>query len=1122
MNDIGEWLNEIGLSEYSELFRAHDIGVDVIGDLTTDELRALGISLGNAKRIQRAAQSTLVNLQAGLEEGATDSATTSQAAERLQITVLFCDIVDSATISEQLDPEDLRTILDEYYRRCERVAADHGGTVGKVAGDGVNVYFGYPKAVEHSATAAVMASLDIIDQIEQMNSSGAPGIPAVAVRISVHTGVAVVGQVGGSAAEVVGEVPVVAARIQTLAAPGSVVVTEATARLVGADVDLIDIGAHSLKGLSAPLTVYRVQRHAAAYRAHSRPSTDVFEGRDEEVAVLRAQWSATLDGDGGAVHIAGDAGIGKSRLAGALDGDLDGQQTVEYRCSPHRTGTPLWPIVERLRRSSGVGAVESEVSKISNLRAYLERSSLRHGDDDTEMFAALLGISSPGADLSQLGAADELRDRTLRAIVDRIRARSVRQPLLVRFEDIHWADPTTLQLLSLLIAATPSSHMMVVLTSRPEMAPTWPQSAHVVTIHLSRIDDRSARAIIARLPGGSELPEHVVGRILELTDGVPLFVEELTRTVVETRAGSMINGEQADGAGLELTIPSTLRDSLWARLERLGPIRDVAQVASVIGREFSASMLAEVLGTDDATVRRSLATLDSVRLIEPREAGSTDWYVFRHALVQGAAYDSMLRARRRELHGRLADVLGSRPRADVENAEPLARHLDLAGRVDEAIDAYVRLGARVAAGSNHEEALSHYRRALELAESEPRTRAGLIRQLDVLGAIRNALVVLRGYSSDEVAEACEVARSICEEIGDSEQLFPVLWNLAGFHMVRGEHQASADINEVLLDIATRSNDDSLELLAHSTIGQTKHYQGLLAESVIHLRAVTERYDIDRHRDLAIRYAEEDPGSASLAYGATTLWLLGQRTTALEWMDRALTLSGALPYQATKSLVIATYVQIAYLRRTPALLDRVRPLLEELLSQRGFGFANPTAHCNLGWIRIVSGDGDDGLAMMRAGTAGLAAIGAVATGSFGELLLADGLLRLGRSAEALEVLERTLGAVRSRGERTSESELLRVTAEALVHAGGDPEVVDGLLAEARTAARGIGARTAELHVAMSRARIGSRDRHEARTQLEEAIAAITQETDEADIHEARALLGTATAKYDSGERGELSR
>jgi class 3 adenylate cyclase/tetratricopeptide (TPR) repeat protein len=1109
MSDIGEWLDDIGLSEYTELLRAHDIGVDVIGDLTTDELRALGISLGNAKRIQRAAQ--------GDAAGAT-----SQSAERLQITVLFCDMVDSATISERLDPEDLRTILDEYYRRCERVADEHGGTVGKVAGDGVNIYFGYPKAIEHSATAAVMASLDIIDQIEQMNSARPHGTPAVEVRISVHTGVAVVGQVGGSAAEVVGDVPVVAARIQSLAAPGTVVVTDATARLVGADVDLVDIGAHSLKGLSAPLTVYRVQRHAAVYRAHARPSTDLFEGRDDEVAVLRAQWSATLDGNGGAVHIAGDAGIGKSRLAGVLDADLDGQQTVEYRCSPHRSGTPLWPIVERLRRSSGVGAVESEVTKIANLRAYLERSARHHADDDTELFAALLGISSPGADLSQLGAADELRDRTLRAIVDRLRARSLQQPLLVRFEDIHWADPTTLRLLTLLVEATQSSPLMVVLTSRPEMAPNWPPSARVVTINLSRIDDRSARAIIARLPGGSELPEHVVGRILELTDGVPLFVEELTRTVVETRAAAVDAGVTGGDPGFELTIPSTLRDSLWARLERLGPVRDVAQVASVIGREFSVTMLTEVLGADVATVRRAVATLDSVKLIEQRDPASPEWYVFRHALVQGAAYDSMLRVRRRELHGRVADVLGSRPRADLENAEPLAQHLDLAGRVDDAIEAYMRLGDRVAAGSNHEEALAHYRRALELAESQPRTRAGLIRQLDVHGAIRNALVVLRGYSSDEVAEACEVARSICEEIGDSEQLFPVLWNLAGFHMVRGEHQASADINDVLLDIATRTDDESLALLAHSTIGQTKHYQGQLTESVAHLGVVAQRYDIDRHGDLAVRYAEEDPGSASLAYGATTLWLLGERTTALEWMNRALALSEALPYQATKSLVIATYVQLAYLRRTPALLERVTPRLEELFVQRGFGFANPTARCNLGWIRVVDGRGDEGLAMMRAGTAELAAIGAVATGSFSELLLADGLLRLERPSDALEVLQHTLAAVRSRGERTSEPELLRVTAEARLRDGAPLDEVAGLLAEARTAARTIGARTIELHVAISRARIGAGDPLETRAQLAGAIAAIDQETDEADMHEARALLDSAGGSGGSGRSGMVTR
>ena len=1100
-DDIGAWLDELGLGEYADVFRAHDIDVDVVGEFTVAELRELGITIGNAKRILRA-------VGTGATTQVPSSPSTERAApsaERHQLSVAFCDLVGSATISEQLDPEDLRTLLDEYYRRCSTAARDHGGNVGKVVGDGVNLYFGYPTAIEQTAAAAVGAALDVIDAMEEMNAHAPAGAPHIQVRVGVHTGVAVVGEVGGAELEIVGEVPVIAARIQGVAQPGTVVVTEATARLLPPDIVLTDIGMHELKGLSAAVHVFSIQRQPELGAALLDAGHGPIEGRDAELASLGASWGLATRGRGQVVHVVGDAGIGKSQLARTMSDGIDPAQIMDYRCSPHRSGTPLWPFVDRLRRESGIGSVKGDEAGVTRLRDFLDAAGKPAATaEQLAMFATLLGLAPSNDRDGMATTPEELRENTFAAIANRLLERSAISPLLVRFEDIQWADPSTLELLGLLIKRASEWPILLLLTSRPEFRPPWSAMSPVATMTLRRLDDRDALAIIERVAGAHELPRNVVRRILALTDGVPLFVEELTRTVLESGVVETSGGQELVDSVLDVAIPSTLRDSLWARLDRLGPVREVAQVASVIGREFSVDTLAEAMGSDASAVRRDLATLHAAGLVLPRDTTVPGWFVFKHALVQTAAYDSMLRSRRRELHGRIATILERETGALAEHAEPLARHLELAGRADEAINAYMHVGDLVAAASGHEEALGHYRRALELAESLPRTHDGLERQLAVHSAIRNALVVLRGYASEEVAGACAVARSICDELGDTEQLFPVLWNLAGFHMLRGDHAASDEINDSLLEIAGRSRDDGLALLAHSTTGQTKHYQGRFAEAIAHLRQADALYDFERHRELAVRYAEEDPGAAALGYGAVTLWMLGDRAESRDWLERALRLSESLPYRTTHSLVVTIVVQLAYFRRSDALLQRALPVLEDLVHQRDFGFANPTAQSNLGWARVVGGDVDNGLRMLRAGIDGLARIGALATNPFGELLLANSLLRAGRAQEAVETLDTTLRTVRARGERLLEAELLRMCGEAHAAIGSPTSTVTTLMTEALDVAHELGARSLRLHAAISLTRYRAAGGDNDRRALRDAFGDIDSDLDDPDMREAESL------------------
>ena len=1104
IEDINEWLDTLGLSQYGEVFRANDIDIDVLCDVTIDELQSLGVSLGNAKRIMRAvpARSALVS---AAEPPAGDGRH-GAPAERRQLSVVFCDLVGSASISERLDPEDLRTYLDEYYRMCARAAADHGGQVGKVIGDGVNMYFGYPVAIESSADAAVGAALDVVDAARVLSGRTTTNMPGMQLRVGVHTGVAVVGEVGGSEFEIVGDVPVVAARVEAVAPVGTVAVTEATARLLSPEFVLTDAGRHRLKGLTGNVQLFTARRRdpddATSDDATSDEVRRAVDGREADIASLRARWNLARQQRGQIVHLIGDAGIGKSQLIRMIVAELDRGQMIDYRCTPHRSGTPLWPIIDSLRRETGIVATGDDPASVDQLRRFLEAGKPALSGETLSLLASLIGLTTPG-DLP--ASADELRDRTIGAILTRLVELSEARPLFVWFEDIQWADPTTLQLLRLLIAAARDSAIMVAITSRPGLALAWLTTAPVATMTLDRLDDRDARAIIQRLIGSKLLPDGVTERILAVTDGVPLFIEELTRTVLESGFIEAAEGGRMPESALEQAIPATLRDSLWARLDRLGPVREVAQVASVIGREFSVDVLAEAMDLDIDTLRRDLADVLATGLVQLRGGAGTDWFVFKHALIQSAAYDSMLRARRRELHGRLAIILGRDTRRLAESAEPVARHLDLAGKVDEAIDAYVRAGAIVAAASGHEEALVHYRRALELAESLPKNRASLERQLAAHGAIRNALVVLRGYSSDEVAEACAVARSVCEELGDADRLFPVLWNLAGFHMLRGEHEASDAINISLLGIAERSGDDSLALLAHSTVGQTRYYQGRFADAARHLATAVALYDRARHGELAFRYAEEDPGIAAGGYAAAVLWMLGERSESQVMLDHAMQLSAELPYRASQSLAVSIVVQLAYFRSRPDHLPRVVPALEEMVGERAFGLVHPTSLANLGWCRVVAGDLDDGLEMVRRGVAGLHRIGAKATTTFAEVLLADSLFRAQRHDEALAMLQPMLAAVRARRERVLEVELLGLCGLARAACGAPNDEVDLLLAEAVNVAAELGARSLRLRAAVARVRQEPARDADSREARRAAFDAINTACDDPDMTEAAALL-----------------
>ena len=1104
MTEVAVWLEEMGLGRYVSLFDEHDIALDVLPDFSLAELRDLGISIGGAKRILRAIAPPGVNVS-------------TSEAERRQLTVVFCDLVGSSGLSERLDPEDLRSLLDAYYRCCDAAARQFGGHVGKVVGDGVDLYFGYPQVLEESARSAVEAALELVRLLAEMNQARQADVPELQVRIGVHSGIAVVGAVGGAEHEIVGELPVIAARIQTVASPGSVLLSEATAQLVSRSLHVEDLGPHQLKGLS---TAVRLFRAVGVIDQGDHPSTESSEsntviGREPEMASLAARWALACAGSGQVVVLSGEAGIGKSKIADALaSSSMGSPRTLRFQCSPYREGTALWPVIEQIRRAAGVGLGDPDDVKLDRLERLLNadygngESVASRPPDLIAVFALLLSIEVRDAYPKLTSTSEQRRQRTLDVIVTHLEQVCSAQPVLVIVEDVQWADPTLLELIGIMIKRSVSWRVMIVVTARSGTALPWPPIPHMATLELGRLADRHVKAIVERMALGKSLPDTVIERILMRTDGVPLFAEELTRTVLDSHM--LVDegtGYALADALLDVAVPATLHDSLATRLDRLGPDREIAQIAAVIGREFSLVLLAETCGRSQASTLASLEVLENSGLVSRRDADTTEWFMFKHALVQNAAYESLLRSTRRELHGRIAAALARQDETREQQPELLARHLDLAGLVDAAVDAYRRAGERATVGSNHEEALAHYRRTLELLATLPASRARAQRELDVHTALRNALVVLKGYSSPEVEQACLVARVLCDELGDGEQLFEVLWNLAGFHMVRADHEACIEINDRLLKIAANTDRADLALMAHDTVGQTFYYLGRFDDAVAQFDRAVELYEPARHRGVAARFAEEDPCAASLAYGAIALWSLGSRTKGRLWMQRAAALADSLPYLVTQALVTFRSIRLAFLRGDHDAARSSEAMLVRLAGEHGFGYVVPSAQVQLGWLRTLGGTHDEGLELMRTGFAGLERVGALAEQPFNTAMLADGYLRAGRPSDAHSLVDNLLTSRRPQQLAYLESELLRLRGEALATLGAPPENVERDLRAAFDATTGRGVRSLQLRTAISLARFErSRGTVEPGDYLVASLAAIDEDLDQPDVIEARQLIG----------------
>ncbi|MEH2543250.1 MULTISPECIES: adenylate/guanylate cyclase domain-containing protein [unclassified Bradyrhizobium] len=721
---VAEWLTTVGMPEYAVRFAENDIDLSVLVHLTDQDLKELGVSLGHRRKLLAGIAELPGAIRAG-SPCAPFGPMRHDDAERRQISIMFCDLVGSTTLSTRLDLEDLRAVIGTYHRCCAELIGRHGGFIAKYLGDGVLAYFGYPHASEHDAERAVRAGLSLIEAVPNLQT--AAGVP-LSVRIGIATGLVVVGDLIGTGAAleqaVVGETPNLAARLQALAEPGTVVIASTTRDLIGGLFEYRDLGAVPLKGFDQNVQAWQVVAGEAAdsrFEALRAVGTPLI-GREDEIELLARRWEQAKAVEGRAVLLSGDPGVGKSRITQALLERLahEPNARLRYFCSPHHQDSALYPIITQLKRAAGIRRNDTDEQRLAKLEAVLARATLDLGES-VPLFAELLSVPIgdryPPLELTPLSR----KEKTLHAQLALTAGLAAQQPVLMVFEDVHWSDPTTRDLLEILVDRISGLRVLLIATFRPEFALPWGNRRHVDLLSLGRLPPEQCAKMIGHLTGGKALPKEIADQILDRTDGVPLFVEELTKTVLESglvrEAGKAY---LATGLVGSTAIPTTLHASLLARLDRLAPTRDLAQIGAALGRNFSYDLISAVAQLAKRQLDESLMQLERAELIFRRGTPPEAEYTFKHALVQDAAYSTMLREKRQQLHERIAAVLElDFPEIRRTQPETLARHCAEAGLTEKAVELYISASQCATAASNNIEAAAHLKRALALVKTLP-------------------------------------------------------------------------------------------------------------------------------------------------------------------------------------------------------------------------------------------------------------------------------------------------------------------------------------------------------------------------------------------------------------------
>ncbi len=1110
MSDVRKWLEGLGLEQYVEAFESNEIDMSLLPQVDDQMLKDIGVSVAGHRLRMKKAMEDLPDLykesaERESEEGTPASSSASEG-ERRQLTVLFCDMVGFTELASRIDPEVLQAIIQSYEDICAAAISHYEGYVFQRLGDGIVAFFGYPLAHEGEAERAIRASLRIINALATREI---PDAGHLHVRIGIATGVVVVSTAEKGA---IGETMNLASRLQAIAHPGAIVVSERVRRLAVGVFEYEDLGEQNLKGISRPTRAFRVlgvSDAASRFDAATHEGLTPMVGREQEIGLLLERWQLAQDGEGQVVALSGEPGIGKSRVLRTLWERLANRnvQAMRFQCSPYYVNSAFYPLIDNFERALRFSREEHLESKLDKLEA-LVVAQYGQPVEDVRFVASMMSIPCEDRYGVLPMTPHKQKDETLRSLVDLVQAAARQRPSVILFEDLHWADPTTLEAMDLLIDRVRDFPLLIVLTHRPEFPQRWSHFAHVTSLNLAKLTRAQSGALISKIARGKPLPPDLSERIVDKTDGVPLYVEELTRAILES--GQLVDvGDHYEHSGApgEMAIPTTLRDSLMARLDRLMPVKEVAQIGATIGREFSYELISAIAPMEQVQLDDALARLTDSGLALRRGIPPDAAYTFKHALVQDAAYDSLLKRRRQELHGKIARVIEQRfPRIMETKPEVLAHHYTEMGLADKAIPYWLKAGQRGLERLALKEAISHLNRALKLVGEIDSNERRQIWETETRLGLGSAYLALNGWGEPQIDVMARPALALSERLQQPDK-----W-LVGFYLLGNHYLCTLRFDEAS-ELATKAidkgNQFGLEghvLVGHGLLQWIDGQQGRFESARDHALAFVERFNFDRHKQIPV---VNDMKAWVDGWGAHHFWIMGYPRQAkqafLNGIDHARAIGNPLNLIFCYAHGGATYF---YRRESEELLDCVDKA-SRLAKENALGFLDGMLMSIWrGSALMLSGRFSEGYEIMTAATALSLESNLPILIPCHRMMTVEALAGLGRVDEAISMLDGEIETVEKTGERIHLAEILRLRGVlTLSRDCSQSDEAESFFLSALDLSQAQKAKGWELRSAMSLARLWKQQgkNKEAHDLLEPVYSWFTEGFDTKDLKEARALL-----------------
>jgi class 3 adenylate cyclase/predicted ATPase len=1105
--DIGEWLRSLGLQSYEQTFRDNGVDLEILPHLTVEDLKEMGVqAVGHRRKLLDA----IGLLPADL------AAARPASAERRQLTLMFVDLVGSTDLSRRLDPEELREVMRAYSNTVAGEIARQEGHVAKFLGDGVQAYFGWPRASEDAAEQAIRAGLAVATAVSGM-SSGAGGL--LAARIGIATGLVVVGDLLGEGAAkeeaVTGETPNLAARLQQAAEPGTVVIADSTRRLVGDLFEFVGLGSLQLKGFAEPVQAWRVigegraeSRFEALHGAHVTPLV----GRGEELDLMLSRWQLAKGRAGQVVMIFGEPGIGKSRLVLALRERLKLEQItlVSYACSPHHLNSPLFPFISQLEREARFAPDDAVEQRLKRLELLFGENGKGPSSDAIQLFADLLGIPTERPSTQPEMSPQQRKALLFRTFLARLDRLAARGPVMMVLEDAHWLDPTSRELFDQIVDRLQDLPVLVVATFRPELPPPWTGFPHVTLLMLNRLPQAQVVVLVDWITEGKALPAEVLDQILARTEGVPLFTEELTKAVLE--AGILrYTGARYVLAGAtipSLAIPATLHDSLMARLDRLAPVKEVAQIGACIGREFDHELLAAIVSMPEVELAAALDRLVAAELVFRRGLAPAATYVFKHALVRDAAYESLLKRRRQELHARIATSIEALfPQLVEAQPELVARHFGEAGLAEKAIPYWLRAGRLAAARSANMEAIAHLRSGLECAQALPpgasRSRFELALQLGLGGP----LIATKGFASREAEVAFQRAQELSRELRSEADLSAALKGLGHVYHVRANLREVTNLVEETESLAKRSGDPVRQ-------AEADHLAGVLSFHLGQFQFSRDRLERSAQAgEYRGRYYSEvygiDMSVFCRAYMSHCDWHLGYPVRSLKIAEEGLAVAREISHPFSITLALNYLAMLYQFRKEPDAALKAAAESRDICAEYRFDYYGAWASLVRAWAIAESGRLEEGLADFDAGLEDFRRTSAGLRIPHHLGLLAALHRKTGNAIAGLRLIDEAVAIADTSLESWCVVELHRERGELLLMAAGEEaeNQADAEFKAAIETAVAQGAKLPELRASVARAKLQAARgrRQQARDILAPIYSWFSEGLETSDLAEARTFL-----------------